>query len=186
MTVTVPDHIFAAASGQLLLVGGRHWVRGLFDGTAPVRSDVIETFWLNFEARRAWCASHGIRFSHWVFPEMVVLKRHEVPFGGTIRSVFDSAFGGIGRTPQCHYPLEVITNNPSNMLKTDTHYSPVGNLRLADHMAATITGLSDSEHVARSVSAGSTQDGWVGDLGGALYSADWRAAVPSRRHPWRS
>lgn len=159
----VPETIFASAGGQLILVGGRHWVRDLFSGAVPVAPGHTDTFRRNHAERTAWCIARGVGYAHWIFPDMVVVKRAELPFGEEIASLFETAYGG--PVAGCHYPLDVMAADPAYTLRTDTHYSPTGCLRLADHVAAITAGLADPEHVVRVIATGNAEEGWAGDLG---------------------
>ncbi|WP_134725735.1 hypothetical protein [Paracoccus luteus] len=159
----VPPNIAVALDGRLILVGGNHHVLDSFGASARIPAEAEEHFAANHDHRAVWCAERGIRFSHWVFPDPIVFRGSMPP--GSVASVLERAMPPAVRPQNLFYPLDVLDGFPERQSRTDTHYSPLGNLFLGAEMAHAMLGLRDDSEIARTRAMSTRTEEFTGDLG---------------------
>lgn len=160
----IPANIWQTPSGRLVLIGGGHNVMQMFRGETPVAEASITAFVSNCTARDAWCRKHGIGYRHWVFPDASLFARDEFPDPEGYRSVFQTHFQDKSNPAVVRYPLDDLAAFPERQMRTDTHYSHIGNTCLAARIAADLLGIDDFSYVPSQIAAG-RQEEYIGDLG---------------------
>ncbi|MBU1836007.1 MAG: hypothetical protein KJ834_08205 [Alphaproteobacteria bacterium] len=174
-TAGLPDHIRMTAAGRLVLTGGAHDVLPTFDGSRPLAADAVAVFRTNHEARRDWCKARGITFSQWIFPDPLVLATDDTAAASDvddsdwidvsqIKSLYLTAFQDPADDADIHYPISLLRGASERQRLTDSHYSPVGNLHVAAHVAKVVTGTADPDHIATRLGT-AHRAMIVGDLG---------------------
>jgi len=136
----VESQVHVGKDGVLFLEGGRHSVFKLFSDSNAINKRSYETFWKNLKERYEYCSSNDIRYVHVIFPEKsVALKEYIL---GSVRSDIRSLYTHHYRKPYLAqeanselnkhilYPLLDLRVS-SGYLKTDTHLSGIGCLRIA-------------------------------------------------------
>lgn len=106
----------------------------------------------------------GIRFAQWVFPDTLVLARGELANPTDFASILRTHFAPPG-AEDIHYPDSLLSDFPDRLTMTDTHYSPIGCLHLADAVAESMLGCSDPAYIARRLADALPTKRYVGDLG---------------------
>lgn len=160
----IPADIWKTPSGRLVLIGGGHNVMQMFRGTTPITEASIKAFASNCTARDAWCRKHCIGYRHWVFPDASLFVRDEFPDPEGYRSVFQTHFQDRSNLEVVRYPLDDLADFPERQMRTDTHYSQIGNTHLAALIAADLLGIDDFPYVQSQIALGRQED-CIGDLG---------------------
>ena len=152
-------------SGIGFLVGGNHQVLETFSSkNSGLRSsEGVENFRTNHERRMSWTEDKDIGFSMWVFPDPILFHGSMPP--GSVQSVFERALPPSLRPGSVYYPLDVINRFEERQSRTDTHYSPLGNLYLGAEVAASMLRIRDEDETSRLRDLSSEVKGYVGDLG---------------------
>ena len=160
----LPENIQLAKDGRLILVGGRHSVLKRFTGNLPIAEENLKHFKANHSSRMTWCNEHNISFSQWVFPDPIVFRGSLEE--GSAKSVFTSSFP-TGLAPDgVYYPLNLLDGHSERQSKTDSHYSPVGNMYLAAEVCYKTIGIETSPETFEQLSNNCIfQENFVGDLG---------------------
>lgn len=175
----IPSHIRQMPDGRLLLVGGNHNVQAMFaaDGPAP-SADRVAVFLDNHRQRSAFCAERGIGFSQWVFPDPILFAGG-FP-AGQMRSAFERALPEGNRPAGMHYPLALLDGYPDRQNRTDTHYSPIGNMHVAARIVQQMQGKDHGERLAGLMAQLAQPHRVAGDLGVQCtpHITEMRAAPP--------
>lgn len=160
----IPPHIRQMPDGRLLLVGGNHDVQTMFsaDGPPPP-AERVAVFLDNHRQRSAYCAERGIGFGQWVFPDPILFQGG-FP-AGRMRSAFERALPEGARPAGLHYPLALLDGHPDRQNRTDTHYSPIGNMHVAARIVQQMRGTDLSDRLAALTAQISAPHSVSGDLG---------------------
>lgn len=160
----IPPNIKISQDGRLLLVGGNHGVERMFSVNGPALPDSkIAVFIDNHRNRTIWTKSRGIAYSQWVFPDPIVFNG-AMP-ENSVRSIFKSFITVDSMDDNLHYPLDIINGFPERQTRTDSHYSPIGNMHLAAEVARQMLSENPKEAVDDLQARISTKYKFVGDLG---------------------
>lgn len=84
---------------------------------------------------------------------------------GSVQSVFQRAIPAQERPASVYYPLDLIDGFDERQCRSDTHYSPLGNLYLGAKVAEIMLGIRDDAELSQIHGLSTEEKGYVGDLG---------------------
>ena len=163
---TIENDVLFGLDGELFLASGGHHVVDYSTGRLLVEAAVVEVFRANIEARAAYAKRSGATYLHVIFPDKqsVIPDRFVVPNPVRLGVEYLDRIGAVRE--HVFYPLDLLrSSDRSPFLKTDTHLSHFGTIKVVHRIAECLTGLDFAGDLAPLLAMLTLHRGHVGDLG---------------------
>jgi hypothetical protein len=159
----LPNNIFQDATGRLFLIGGAHSVLEMFQGQSLPNKQTIVTFHDNIHNRSVLCEAQSINYHHYVMPDPLVIAAEDMEHPYACSSYYRRYFNDPVTELSSVYPLDLLAGYQDRQLRTDTHYSPLGNAHIAADIANRM-GVSQVSPILQAACDSAISTTYSGDL----------------------